>query len=84
MDNIDYVVLVTTIIKPLVSHPEDVVVEKVGFENNTCKLTVTVHKDDIGRVIGKKGRVAGSIRTIVHAAAIRCKQDVEIEFMDEE
>ena len=39
-----------------------------------------VHQDDLGRVIGKKGRVASAIRTIAHAAAIRQKQSLEIEF----
>ncbi len=84
MDSVNYVNLVTEIIKPLVSHPEDVVVNQKEFVDNNCKLTVIVNKDDIGRVIGKKGRVASSIRTIVHAASIRCKQNVEIEFIDEE
>ena len=84
MDNINYVSLVTEIIKPLVSHPEDVNVNQISFIDNVCKLEVSVNKDDIGRVIGKKGRVASSIRTIVHAAAIRCKQNVEIEFVNEE
>ena len=83
MDSINYVSLLTEIIKPIVSHPEDIEVRQASFENDTCKLEVRVNKDDIGRVIGKKGRVAGSIRTIVHAAAIRYHQNVEIEFIEE-
>lgn len=83
MDSINYVNLVTEIIKPIVSHPEEVKVSQVSFVDDTCKLAVSVNKDDIGRVIGKKGRVVSSIRTIVHAAAIRCHQNVEIEFVEE-
>ena len=43
-------------------------------------MKALVHQDDLGRVIGKKGRVASAIRTIAHAAAIRQKQSLEIEF----
>ena len=84
MDSINYVSLVSEIVKPLVSHPEAVVVKQLAFEDSTAKLEVTVHADDLGRVIGKKGRIAGAIRTIAHAAAIRYKQDVEIEFVANE
>ena len=38
--------------------------------------------DDMGRVIGKRGRVANSIRTVVRAAAVRDGVDVDIEFED--
>ena len=84
MDGIDYVSLVKEIVKPLVSHPEDVNVKQIAFEDATAKLEVSVHSDDLGRVIGKKGRTAGAIRTIAHAAAIRYKQNVEIEFLTNE
>lgn len=82
MDSINYVSLVTEIIKPIVSHPNEVVVKQTSFNDGVCKLEVYVNQDDIGRVIGKKGRVASSIRTIVHAAAIRAHQNVEIEFVE--
>ena len=52
----------------------------VEINNDTIKANALVHKDDLGRVIGKKGRVAGAIRTLAHAAAIRNKETVEIEF----
>ncbi len=38
--------------------------------------------DDMGRVIGKRGRVAGAIRTVVRAAAVRDGVDVDVEFVD--
>ena len=50
----------------------------------TINLKVLVHKEDIGRVIGKKGRVASSIRTLAYAAAMRQKQSINIEFEDHE
>jgi len=46
------------------------------------RLTVRVGPSDMGRVIGKRGRVAQAIRTVVRAAAARDGGDVEVEFED--
>ncbi len=46
------------------------------------RLTVRVGPSDMGRVIGKRGRVAQAIRTVVRAAAARDGSDVEVEFED--
>ena len=46
------------------------------------RLTVRVGQSDMGRVIGKRGRVAQAIRTVVRAAAVRDGTDVEVEFED--
>ena len=45
-------------------------------------LNVTVAPGDMGRVIGKRGRVATSIRTVTRAAAVRDGVEVDIEFLD--
>jgi predicted RNA-binding protein YlqC (UPF0109 family) len=79
MGSVDYAVLIAGLIKPLVTHPEAVVVN-VEVNDDVIKAVALVHQDDLGRVIGKKGRVAGAIRTLAHAAAIRNKETVEIEF----
>lgn len=80
MGDIDYVSLVAELIKPLVTHPEDIKCKVTSAENGNIKVLALVNEDDLGRVIGKKGRVASAIRTIAHAAAIRNKQSIEIEF----
>jgi len=49
---------------------------------STPRLTVRVAQSDMGRVIGKRGRVAQAIRTVVRAAAVRDGTDVEVEFED--
>lgn len=54
------------IVKSLVSHPDDVVVERVIDEKGVL-LTLTVHPDDLGRVIGKRGVTAQSLRTLLRA-----------------
>lgn len=54
--------LILTVVRPLVTHPEelDIVIEE---SNEYLEYQLSVHPDDIGRVIGKQGRVAKSIRT---------------------
>ena len=48
----------------------------------TLQLLVHVAPDDMGRVIGKRGRVANSIRTVVRAAAVRDRVEVDVDFVD--
>ena len=79
MAELNYESLVAELIKPLVTHPEDVVT-KSTVEGDKVLVKALVNPDDLGRVIGKKGRVASAIRTIAHAAAIRQKQNLDIEF----
>lgn len=81
MGEINYESLVAGLIKPLVTHPEDVRTTAT-IEDNKVLVKVEVNEDDLGRVIGKRGRVAGAIRTLAHAAAVRCKQIIDIEFLD--
>lgn len=60
--------LIETIVKPLVDFPEDLRVKKDEQESRvTYKLSVNA--EDMGKVIGKQGRVAKAIRTIVYSAA---------------
>jgi uncharacterized protein len=60
--------LILTIVKPLVDHPENVHIDiEEGSNGITYKLSV--HPEDMGKVIGKQGKVAKSIRTVVYAAA---------------
>lgn len=54
------------IVQSLVGHPDDVVVERLIDEKGVL-LTLTVHPDDLGRVIGKRGVTAQSLRTLLRA-----------------
>lgn len=83
MAELNYESLVAELIKPLVTHPEDVKTT-CSIEGDKVVVKALVHTDDLGRVIGKKGRVASAIRTIAHAAAIRQKQNLDIEFSGNE
>lgn len=54
------------IVKSLVGHPDDVIVERIIDEKGVL-LSLTVNPDDLGRVIGKRGATAQSLRTLLRA-----------------
>ncbi|MEK3887001.1 KH domain-containing protein [Bacillus sp. FSL K6-3431] len=60
--------LILSIVKPIVDYPEDVRVH-VKEEEQRITYHLSVHEKDIGKVIGRHGRVAKAIRTVVYAAA---------------
>jgi len=66
----DLVVLTETIIKKIVSDPESVSVKEFATEEeNTIQIEVLISSDDMGKVIGKNGKIINSIRTIVQASS---------------
>ena len=70
--------LVEVIAKALVDNPEEVVVtEKENGRNLTIELHVA--PSDMGKVIGKQGRIAKAIRAVVKAAALGEKKQVDVE-----
>ncbi|WP_019416060.1 KH domain-containing protein [Paenisporosarcina sp. TG20] len=60
--------LIETIVKPLVDYPDEVRVE-LDENANRVVYKLSVHAEDMGKVIGKQGRVAKAIRAIVYSAA---------------
>ena len=72
--------LLITIAKNLVEHPDSVVVEEEEVDGATV-LRLKVAPDDMGKVIGKQGRIARSIRTLVKAAAINEEKKVSVEII---
>ena len=64
------VALTETIIKKIVSDPESVSVKEFDTEEeNTIQIEVLISNDDMGKVIGKEGKIINSIRTIVQASS---------------
>ncbi len=61
---------------------QDAVQVEVNDSKRTLQLEVRVGPDDMGRVIGRRGRVANAIRTLTRAAAARDGVEVDIEFLD--
>ncbi|MBQ7974212.1 MAG: KH domain-containing protein [Clostridia bacterium] len=68
------------IAKSLVEHPEAVTVTEVDGEDGIV-LELRVAEDDMGKVIGKQGRIAKAIRTVVKAAANRENKRVGVEII---
>lgn len=72
--------LVEAIAKSLVDHPEAVEVKEVeGKAVNVIELRVS--PDDMGKVIGKQGRIAKAIRTVVKASATKANKKVAVEIL---
>lgn len=67
--------------RSLVDNPDEVAVEVVDGDDR-LELNVTVADGDMGRVIGKRGRMANAIRVVTRAAAERDGVEVDIEFVD--
>jgi predicted RNA-binding protein YlqC (UPF0109 family) len=73
--------LVELIAKALVDKPEEVVVNAVEGEQ-VCVLELKVHPTDLGKVIGRQGRTAKSIRTILGAAGMKMKKRLTLEILE--
>ena len=73
--------LVEFLTRSLVEDPDAVSVEEVE-ENGDLVLEITVGDDDLGRVIGRGGRVANALRTIAKASATRSDQRVMVEILE--
>ena len=72
---------VTTLIKLMVDHPEGVRVESVPIPDGVS-LRISVDSADIGKVIGKQGRIAKSIRTLLGAAGMKVKRRFTLEILE--
>ena len=73
--------LIEYIAKSLVDHPEEVQVKQSGG-GSRVRIELSVTKDDMGRVIGKSGKVANSIRTLLRVAAEREGKQATLDVME--
>ena len=72
--------LVEVIAKSLVDHPEEVTVTETE-DDKSIVIELRVAQEDMGKVIGKQGRIAKAIRIVVKAAASRADKKVIVEIM---
>jgi hypothetical protein len=70
------------IVRSIVDDPEAVTVDESSIGHRT-RLDVRVGPGDLGRVIGRRGRTAASVRTVTRAAAAKDGVEVDIEFLDD-
>jgi predicted RNA-binding protein YlqC (UPF0109 family) len=73
--------LIEAIAKALVDNPDQVSVRPIEGEQVTV-LELRVHPSDLGKVIGKQGRTARSIRTILNAAGMKLKRRFTLEILE--
>jgi predicted RNA-binding protein YlqC (UPF0109 family) len=73
--------LLELIAKALVDNPEEVSVSEVGGEQTTI-LELRVAQEDLGKVIGKQGRTARAIRTILSAAGMKLRKRFHLEIIE--
>jgi predicted RNA-binding protein YlqC (UPF0109 family) len=73
--------LVTFIAKALVDHPEMVEVKEIEGEKTTV-LELRVAPDDLGKVIGRQGRTARAMRTILNASATKLRKRAVLEILE--
>lgn len=69
------------IVQALVDHPEQVAISEVAGKHSTV-LEIKVAKEDIGKIIGKQGRTAQAIRTILNAASAKAKKRTIMEIIE--
>lgn len=68
--------------RQLVDDPEQVVVEQFDEEDGTVVLELSVGPEDYGRVIGRGGRTANALRTVLKASAVPAKRRVLVDIVD--
>jgi uncharacterized protein len=74
--------LLVYLARQLVDQPDDVRVERHEGSSGELVLELHVAADDVGKVIGKQGRIARALRTVVKAAAVQSGRRVHVEVAD--
>ncbi len=76
---INFEELIKNMVAPLVVNPNDVIVKTLDEDSELLTLQVLVNKEDLGRVIGKNGKIAQAIRTIAYAGASKEGKKIKID-----
>jgi predicted RNA-binding protein YlqC (UPF0109 family) len=74
--------LLEFLVRQLVDEPDKVAVEAFDEEDGTIVLELSVGEEDYGRIIGKGGRTANALRTVVKAAAVKEQRRVLVDIVD--
>ena len=74
--------ILETIIKHLVENQDAIEINEASSDNDITTYKVKVASEDMGRVIGKQGKTAKSIRTVMKSIAAKDKKRINIEFLD--
>lgn len=80
--NTDISGLVVELVTPLVEFPEEVEASSIDLDDGSTLIELHVNPEDVGRVIGRQGRVIKAIRTLSRAAGSRHDMRIEVELID--
>ena len=73
--------LVEYLVASLVDHPEELSIDVTDRDDNSCLIELGVAEDDIGKIIGRRGRVIKAIRTLAYAMGTRYNLSTEVEVL---
>lgn len=65
----------------LIDHPDELQIEEIENEDDQVVYEISVHPEDVGKIIGKRGRIIRALRTLARASATR-EKSVMVEVMD--
>jgi predicted RNA-binding protein YlqC (UPF0109 family) len=82
MDNLDVKELLRYIICKLVDNPDDVEITEIRNSEDSITFQVKLNSQDMGKVIGRQGRIAKEIRTIVKSVGMRSNTRVDVTILD--
>ena len=74
--------LVEYVVPWLLDHPEDIEITEAEGDRGATVLEVSVHPDDMGKIIGKRGRIIRSLRLLARAAGQRDGNSIFVEVVD--
>jgi len=74
--------LLVYLVRALVDHPESVRVEEFEEDDGTLVLELSLAEDDYGKVIGRGGRTAQALRTVIKAAAVKDNRRVLLDIVE--
>jgi predicted RNA-binding protein YlqC (UPF0109 family) len=73
--------LVELLVRSLVDHPDEVAVQEIDGGHGSVSFEVRVSPQDTGKIIGKQGKIANAIRTVVKAAASKADKKAFVEIV---
>lgn len=76
--------LLEELVKSIVDHKDDVVIDEGSLEPGFVVLRLRVHSEDMGRVIGKEGKIIQALRTLLRVAALKQGKRVRIDLVESE
>ncbi len=81
MEYVNYKEMLQYIVEKLVEHPEEIVIQEL-VQDDVLTLQLRVNADDMGKVIGRQGRIAKGIRTLLKSAGMRENKRVMVDILD--